>query len=61
MHPRRLGTYGRQWTEQELTETTERFSLLPLSSRKITDGERMVSAIEGAEGKQLMYKQPTAS
>lgn len=26
--------------------------------RKVTDGERMVSAIEGAEGKRLMYKEP---
>jgi transposase-like protein len=29
--------------------------------RKITDGERMVDAIRGAEGKRLMYKQPTGS
>ena len=26
--------------------------------RKVTDGERMVAAIEGAEGKRLMYRQP---
>jgi transposase-like protein len=28
--------------------------------RKVTDGERMVSAIKGAEGKRLMYKEPIA-
>jgi transposase-like protein len=27
--------------------------------RKVTDGERMVDAIKGAEGKRLMYNQPT--
>jgi len=26
--------------------------------RKVSDGERMVAAIEGAEGKRLMYKKP---
>lgn len=29
------------------------------NNRKVTDGERMVAAIEGAEGKRLFYKQPT--
>ena len=28
--------------------------------RELTDGERMVKAIEGAEGKRLTYKTPIA-
>lgn len=31
------------------------------NQRKVTDGERMVSAIEGAEGKRLLYKNPVSS
>ena len=27
-------------------------------NRRLTDGERMVAAIEGAEGKRLMYNTP---
>jgi transposase-like protein len=27
--------------------------------RKVSDGERMIAAIEGAEGKRLMYRKPT--
>ena len=29
--------------------------------RKISDGERMVAAIEGAEGKRLMYREPVSA
>jgi transposase-like protein len=30
------------------------------NKRRMSDGERMVEAIEGAEGKRLMYKEPTS-
>ncbi len=33
---------------------------LLLDNRKMDDGERTVAAIQCAEGKRLMYKQPTA-
>lgn len=39
--------------DRYVTETTFRWN-----TRKVTDGERMVAAIEGAEGRRLIYREP---
>ena len=53
------GHYGifHQLSKKHLHRYCEEFSFR-WEHRKVSDGERMVAAIEGAEGKRLMYKEP---
>ncbi len=53
------GHYGifHSLSKQHLHRYCEEFSFR-WNYRKVTDGERMVEAIKGAEGKRLMYREP---
>lgn len=53
------GHYGifHQLSAKHLHRYTTEFAFL-WNHRKVTDGERMVAAIEGAEGKRLKYREP---
>ena len=53
------GHYGifHQLSKRHLHRYCEEFSFR-WEHRKVSDGERMVAAIEGAEGKRLMYREP---
>ena len=53
------GHYGifHQLSKKHLHRYCEEFSFR-WEHRKVSDGQRMVAAIEGAEGKRLMYREP---
>lgn len=53
------GHYGifHQLSKRHLSRYTDEFTFR-WNWRKVSDGERMVRAIEGAEGKRLKYRQP---
>jgi transposase-like protein len=53
------GHYGvfHQLSKKHLHRYCNEFSFR-WDHRKVSDGERMIAAIEGAEGKRLMYRQP---
>jgi transposase-like protein len=55
------GHYGifHQMSKRHLHRYTDEFEFR-WNHRKVSDGERMVAAIQGAEGKRLMYRQPCA-
>lgn len=52
-----IGVYH-HWSEQHLHRYLAEFDFR-YSGRKLKDSERTVQAIEGAEGKRLMLKDPT--
>jgi transposase-like protein len=56
------GHYGifHQLSKKHLHRYTSEFSFR-WNHRQVTDGERMVAAIQGAEGRRLMYQDPAAS
>jgi transposase-like protein len=55
------GHYGtfHQLSKRHLHRYCDEFSFR-WEYRKVSDGQRMVAAIEGAEGKRLMYKEPVS-
>ena len=56
------GYYGifHHYSEDHMHRYCNEFSFR-WDHRKVSDGERMVAAIEGAEGKRLMYREQIAS